>query len=168
MASAAVGAAAYELRSRMLPEVVSTTPKVLAKTGVARTTGALVPETDGQDSAATAAGATQAAPALEPPAAAKAPRANRIEVGREELRLLRRARVAVARNDFAGAMAPIAEHTRRFRDGHLVEEREALRVKALAGLGRVDEARRAAAAFKARFPHSVLLPAVSHMPASEP
>jgi hypothetical protein len=43
-----------------------------------------------------------------------------------------------------------------------------LRVKALAGLGRTDEARRAARAFRARFPRSVLLPAVSQMPASEP
>ena len=40
------------------------------------------------------------------------------------------------------------------------EEREALHVKALAGLGRRDEARRAAAAFEDRFPRSVLLPAV--------
>jgi hypothetical protein len=43
-----------------------------------------------------------------------------------------------------------------------------LRVKALAGLGRTDEAWRAAGAFEERFPRSVLLPAVSRMPASEP
>jgi hypothetical protein len=74
----------------------------------------------------------------------------------------------VAREDFAAAQPPIAEHARRFQDGRLAEEREALRVKSLAGLGRSDEARRAAAAFKARFPRSVLLPAVSQMPASRP
>jgi hypothetical protein len=50
----------------------------------------------------------------------------------------------------------------------LVEEREALRVKALSGLGRTEEARRAADSFEARFPRSVLLPSVSKMPASEP
>jgi hypothetical protein len=61
-----------------------------------------------------------------------------------------------------------AQHARRFKTGRLVEEREALRVKALAGLGRTEEARRAAAAFRARFPRSVLLPAVSQMPASTP
>src|SRR5204862_2317853 len=76
---------------------------------------------------------------------------------RDELRLLSHAREAVARRDFAAALPPIAEHTRRFRDGRLLEEREALRVKALSGLGRGEEARRAATAFKRRFPHSVLL-----------
>jgi len=50
----------------------------------------------------------------------------------------------------------------------LLEEREALRVKALSGLGRVEEARRAAHAFEARFPRSVLLPAVNQMLDSEP
>ncbi len=83
-----------------------------------------------------------------------------------ELRLLRPARAAVAREDFAAALPPIAEHARRFKDGRLAEEREALRVKALVGLGHADEARRAAAAFRARFPHSVLLPAVGEMSAA--
>jgi len=40
----------------------------------------------------------------------------------------------------------------------LNEEREALRVKALDGLGRHEDAQRAAAQFHARFPHSVFLP----------
>jgi predicted ATPase len=87
---------------------------------------------------------------------------------RDELRLLRRARAAVAREEFGAALQPIAEHTHRFRDGRLAEEREALRVKSLAGLGRREEARRAAASFEARFPHSVLLPAVRQMPVSPP
>jgi hypothetical protein len=95
-------------------------------------------------------------------------RLSRADEARAELHLLRRARAAVARGEFAAALPPIAEHARRFRDGRLAEEREALRVKALAGLGRNDEARRAAAAFEARFPRSVLLPAVSQMPASTP
>jgi hypothetical protein len=34
------------------------------------------------------------------------------------------------------------------------------------GLGRSNEARRAAAAFRARFPRSVLLPTIGQMPAS--
>ena len=62
---------------------------------------------------------------------------------------------------------PSREHARLFKDGRLAEEREALRVKALAGLGRSEEARRAAAAFRARFPRSVLLPAVNQMSPSE-
>jgi len=75
-----------------------------------------------------------------------------------ELQLLRDARQDVTRGDFGRALAVISEHVRRFRNGSLVEEREALRVKSLAGLGRHDEAQRAAAQFHARFPHSVFLP----------
>jgi hypothetical protein len=74
----------------------------------------------------------------------------------------------VAREDFAAALAPLAEHARTFKDGHLAEEREALRVKTLAGLGRMDDARRAAAAFEARYPRSVLLPAVTRMSHAQP
>jgi hypothetical protein len=74
-----------------------------------------------------------------------------------ELQLLRLAREDVTRGDFASALAVIGEHSRRFRNGSLVEEREALRVKVFAGLGRPDEAQRAAAAFHRRFPHSAYL-----------
>jgi hypothetical protein len=85
---------------------------------------------------------------------------------REEMRLLERARAAAAREDYAAAIAPLDEHARRFPEGWLAEEREALRVEALAGLGRTSEARRAASTFEARFPRSPLLPAVSQI--SEP
>lgn len=81
---------------------------------------------------------------------------------------MRQARAAVARGDFAAALSPIAEHTRLFKNGRFGEEREALRVKALVGLGRSEEARHAAAAFQAHFPRSVLLPAVGQMPVSRP
>ena len=80
-----------------------------------------------------------------------------------ELQLLRAARQDVTRGDFADALATIAEHVRRFRHGGLVEEREALRVKSLAGLGRHAEAQRAAAEFHARFPHSVFLSTFERM-----
>ena len=80
-----------------------------------------------------------------------------------ELQLLRDARQDVTRGDFARALAVIAEHVRRFRNGGLVEEREALRVKSLAGLGRHEEAHRAAAQFHARFPHSVFLSTFERM-----
>ncbi len=73
-----------------------------------------------------------------------------------ELGLLEPAYHAVARGDFAAALAAIAEHQRHFVSGRLAEEREALRVKALLGLGRRAEAQRAASAFRERFPHSVL------------
>jgi Tfp pilus assembly protein PilF len=84
------------------------------------------------------------------------------------MRLLQEARAAVAREDFAPAMQLLAEHARRFKRGRLAEEREALRVKALAGLGRHDDARRAAAEFEANFPRSPLLQTVRQMPDSAP
>jgi hypothetical protein len=88
--------------------------------------------------------------------------------GRAELRLLGQARAAVAREDFVAALQLLTEHGRRFRTGRLVEEREALRIKSLAGLGRHGAARRAAADFEANFPRSPLLPSVSDMLDSSP
>lgn len=80
---------------------------------------------------------------------------------RDELALLQRARAAVAANDWGDAHSAVSEHARRFPVGQLAEEREALRVKTLIGLGRQEEARQAARAFEARFPRSVLGPAVT-------
>ena len=71
--------------------------------------------------------------------------------------MLQPARAAVARADVTAALAAIAEHERRFPNGQLTEEREALRVLALAGAHRSEEARRAAATFRKRFPRSMLL-----------
>jgi hypothetical protein len=109
-----------------------------------------------------------AAPALVSAPASHASRPSQADAGSNELRLLRLARTAISRQDFAAALVPIGEHARRFRDGRLAEEREALRVRALVGLGRSEEARRAADLFKARFPRSVLLPAVHGMPPAVP
>jgi TolA-binding protein len=80
-----------------------------------------------------------------------------------ELRVLRPAQQAEWRGDFAAALAAIAEHQRRFPSGQLTEEREGLRVRALLGLGRVDEAQSAGAAFRRRFPHSALLERIDAM-----
>ena len=91
------------------------------------------------------------APAPRRSAAADANDADALELG-----LLQRARAAVAAGEFSAALQSIAEHQRRFPAGRLREEREALRIKALAGLGRDDEARRAAERFRERFPRSVL------------
>jgi hypothetical protein len=85
-----------------------------------------------------------------------------------ELRLLQRARAAVARREFSTALEAILEHQRRFASGRLVEEREALRIKALAGVGRSDEAQRAAARFREHFPRSVLAPRVEETARPEP
>ena len=75
-----------------------------------------------------------------------------------ELQLLQRAQSEYASHDFANALVLVAEHGRRFPNGRLAEEREALRVRSLAHAGRGDEARRALASFGKRFPHSAFLP----------
>ena len=101
------------------------------------------------------------------PAGAR-PRWSSTDAVRDELHLLSGARAAVAGEDYATALFRLDEHARRFRAGRLTEEREALRIKALAGLGRTDEARHAASAFRARFPHSVLVTPSRHVAESEP
>ena len=75
-----------------------------------------------------------------------------------ELYLLQRAQSDYASQDFPDALVLVAEHARRFPNGRLAEEREALRVRSLAGADRGDQARRALTAFAKRFPRSVLLP----------
>jgi hypothetical protein len=153
----AVGAAAYQFRALMTPAAAPEIHPLPAKKTVAVAPVA-VPAPIVEEAPA---------PAVEPHARTEKP-LSKADAARAELKLLRQARAAVAREDYASALPPIAEHTRRFKDGRLAEEREALRVKALAGLGRTDEARRAASAFRARFPRSVLLPAVSRMLPAEP
>jgi hypothetical protein len=80
-----------------------------------------------------------------------------------ELRVLQPAQRAVARQDFASALVAIGNHQRRFPSGRLAEEREALRVKALLGLGRAAEAERAGVAFGKRFPESALVGRIDKM-----
>ena len=145
--SVGVGAAAYQFRAYLAP--VPAAPRPAAPS---------IPP----------AAVVQAQEAAPPAAAVDKPVLSRADQARAELRLLRQARAAVAREDYAAALPTIAEHAHRFKDGRLSEEREALRVKALVGLGRTPEARRAAAAFRARFPRSVLLSAVDKMSPSEP
>jgi hypothetical protein len=80
-----------------------------------------------------------------------------------EVRLLERARQALARTEFSSALTALAHHERRYPAGRLAEEREALKVIALAGLGRRDEAQRVAGEFRKHFPRSVLLPRIDEM-----
>lgn len=147
VASAALAAAAYELHTNARPTgpgAAAGSPVVAAR---------LVP---------TEVRAPTQAPAVEQPPPPPAPADNL------ELRLIRQAHAAVVRGDYAAALRPIAEHARRFRDGRMAEEREALRIKVLAALGRTEEARRATASFRTRFPRSVLIPAIGRMLPSDP
>ncbi len=94
-----------------------------------------------------------------PPAASNAARALRARRTDEaELELLRAAHSAYKERHFANALVLVGEHARRYPNGLLAEEREALRVRSLAAAGRTEEARRAAATFAAHFPRSVLVP----------
>lgn len=73
-----------------------------------------------------------------------------------ELALLQRARAALAVGNDDAALDAISEHLKLFPSSPLREEREALRIRALEGLGRDDEARRAGEKFRERYPKSVL------------
>lgn len=165
--STGVSAAVLEIRSRVLAGKTEGTPSVVPPPATApaaarrtRVAGPAAPQPVVPPIAAPA-------PAVPVPAEASS-RAPTDDAARAELRLLRQARAAVTRADYTGALRVIGEHGRRFKNGRLTEEREALRVKSLAELGRNDEARRVAAAFQARFPRSVLMEAVNQMAASTP
>jgi len=71
-----------------------------------------------------------------------------------ELELVSAARRSVS-TDAAHALALTAEHARIYPDGILSEERDALRIRALIGVGRIADARRQADAFHRGYPHSV-------------
>ena len=78
----------------------------------------------------------------------------------DERSLLDRARSAIEREDGAAALDATAEHARRYPSGVLVQEREAIAVRALVLLGRTEEARARVVRFRERFPDSMLLPAL--------
>lgn len=101
--------------------------------------------------------APQPAVEAQPPHVEREVKTTAAESYTAELRLLQHAQAAYTRQNFAGALSLVAEHGRRFPRGRLAEQREALRVKSLTGVGRHDEARKAEAAFATRFPRSVLL-----------
>jgi hypothetical protein len=74
---------------------------------------------------------------------------------------------ALARGQPADALEAALEHARRFPRGQLSEEREAVRIRALAALGRGPEAWARAEVFRSRFPHSMLLGAVERAVAAD-
>jgi hypothetical protein len=78
----------------------------------------------------------------------------------EERALLDLARNALEREDGASALAAIEKHERTFATGILVQEREAMAIRALVMLGRAGDARARADRFRKRFPDSVLLPTI--------
>jgi hypothetical protein len=86
----------------------------------------------------------------------------------EERELLDAARRALEQEDGATALAATAEHARKYPLGALVQEREAIAVRALVLLGRMEEARTQVDRFREHFPGSLLLPALESGVGSAP
>jgi hypothetical protein len=108
----------------------------------------------------------QPEPAAENGVRAESPRPRAEHLARTEARerdrnlaaeraLVEQARTALAREQGAAALAALERHARDFPQGELEEERESLRVQALAGLGQFDQARKTGARFHRRFPRSI-------------
>jgi len=77
-----------------------------------------------------------------------------------ERQLLDLARGALEREDAQAALDATARHERGYPNGALVQEREAMAIRALVLLKRTTEARARADRFRDRFPHSLLLPTI--------
>ncbi len=92
-----------------------------------------------------------------PSAAARQVSPSSAETYAIELGVLEPARTAVAQGNFGAALTSIGKHQQRFPRGQLSEEREALRVRALWGMGQTERAKGAAAAFRRSYPRSGLL-----------
>jgi hypothetical protein len=99
-------------------------------------------------------------PAASTPADASGARLHRVDSPsvREELALLAEVQAALRRGDGASALRRLDAHVTT--DRQLAAERSAARVLALCALGRVQEARRAAAVFVREHPGSVQRDAV--------
>jgi outer membrane protein assembly factor BamD (BamD/ComL family) len=77
-----------------------------------------------------------------------------------ERALLDTAKTALGRRDYATALETLDRHAQKYPRAQLAEEREALAVQALVGLGRAADARARAERFKKAFPNSMLTPVV--------
>jgi hypothetical protein len=145
-----VGAAARHVTSHE-----SRSPALLRSMPLASATPAAAP------SVAVPMGSAALAPAVTSSAAtaAESPRRRVGSLGAERA-VLDRARKKLGRGEGESTLTLLDEHARRFAGGALTEEREAMRVRALALLGRLDEARAVGAAFRARYPDSLMMPAV--------
>jgi hypothetical protein len=80
----------------------------------------------------------------------------RVSTLSEEAELIAEAQRALHSDTPERALVPVERHARRFPEGALAQEREAVRVLALCALDRMPEARHAHGAFLARWPASPL------------
>jgi hypothetical protein len=132
-------------------EPSTTNPEVAASTPLPSTEPFKVSKTS---RSVQAVAPSSASPRNENPSGAASDRAA------NERALLDLARGAIEREDGATALAATEEHEREFPRGVLVQEREAIAVRALTLLGRAAEARARLDRFRKNFPDSLLLPAL--------
>ena len=78
----------------------------------------------------------------------------------KERALLDAARRALAAGEPQKCLTELGKHARAFPSGKLAEEREAMTINALVGVGRYAQAREKAAIFSRRYPRSFLTPSV--------
>ena len=153
--------AAYETRSSTPPphHALVSAPQPAPATSVSPPPPAAIPE-----------------PAAAPPSAARVPSAARaagtaaaaVDTLAAEHVVLDRARARMLSGDPDGALVEIKHHLALFPRGVLAEERDALRVEALVGVGRDEEARTAASRFHRAYPGSLLSTAVDQAVSSPP
>ena len=91
------------------------------------------------------------------PAGTESTRAPSVKQYATELALLEPARSSIGHGNYAAALAAIDQHRREFPNGQLSEEREALWVRAVWGVGQRPAALAAAKVFRRRYPRSGLL-----------
>jgi len=77
-----------------------------------------------------------------------------------EAQLLRSAWIAIENGDAFTALRALEEHTQRFADGVLAEERDALWIRALVDIREYEGAKERASRFHERHPESIHEPAV--------
>lgn len=118
-----------------------------------------------EDSAGVPVGALPSAPRVTATQVAQAPSVSPTPSSRglaAERALLDVARGALARGEATEALRAADRHASEYPSGALVEEREAIAIKALVALGRNDEARRRFKEMERRFPNGLMLRAVKN------
>lgn len=78
----------------------------------------------------------------------------------EERQIVERARRALSAGDSSSAMAEVQRHAQRFPRGMLSEEREALRIRAVAQMGDKTRAKRMYEQFRKRFARSIFVDSI--------
>lgn len=118
--------------------------------------GSLPPTLPSEDAATTADSSPTDARVREAPS----PRPPSDDDLNRERALIERAYSAIARGNNGEALSALREHAVAFPRGSMAEEREAIMIRALVGVGHHGEALRRAGRFERRYPRSLFIPIV--------